>query len=919
MPDTPDRPIRHHRTAGVDPLDRALDAAIAGRATALPGDALDPEMAATIDTLWTMHARSTPPGPDAAFVARLREDLMHASPLPLPVPAQPHRRDTNARPSRSRLPFAAWATSGVGAFSTILTIGVAIALIVASVGWWDRAGTPPAPTPSEVAFAAATPSAPLDGTPLASTPAAALDVPPVSTAGGPGRSWRLSDTDPRTDGLPRQIAADANLAVMSALVVGDSIVVSGTDTTSQYGMGSIRRIDLRTGATIWRVPAKPRGDLAAQGDLLYTFTVDSKRVSRLKLRVSAFSLSTGEEVWTGPELDVGSDTLAGYGPVLLDGMLYATDPAGNTIALDAATGATAWQYPASTVTLPVTANADSSMLAVQGDTEPWVFVTTLEGRIVRLSGITGEVRATTDAHADAQSLKLLAADSRYLFVSYVPAKGGDGAGIGRLTAATLKSPGALDGFAFTANPIPEPGGSLLASTATMIDGDYVITLGRIMPSDDQRQRLGDEASLDIGPLPHIDTMSLAGDTVMGLTGDGGLVFVNVETREVTLAAVPVAAPRTTLPLRPLLWGDVPVIVASDGTIWALDGAKASDASSETGPVIAFDDTGFVASAFDATAGGNGIAALTLRNDGTEPRIITIPSLGIDAHIPAHTSITIERTIPPYGAFAAFARTDRGIDPTPGFFAVVSITGAPAPASARWARGTEGVYTDGVSVQVAPDTAVLAVPGDATSTISAFSDAGTLMPLSVGEPPSNGTARVTDANGTEWTLVLVGADMIGWVPSSSLSPRDSDQTLLPPATPDASSPAEGNLNANAENLRITIDLDGAIAGDPGAIQQLDEELQRVFAPYGEAGTCTIGFVLISTRSPDVATGIAGSDAVASRIIRVLPSLLPTAPDGDPTLVSESIALSDTQPEGEVQLQVFFNTGCTPVTPEASPAS
>ncbi|MGC4105121.1 MAG: hypothetical protein QM753_02045 [Thermomicrobiales bacterium] len=76
-------------------------------------------------------------------------------------------------------------------------------------------------------------------TPAVATPNAALDVPPISTAGGPGRSWTLSDTNPRTGGFPRQITADANFAVISALVVDDSIVVSGNDTASQYGMGEI--------------------------------------------------------------------------------------------------------------------------------------------------------------------------------------------------------------------------------------------------------------------------------------------------------------------------------------------------------------------------------------------------------------------------------------------------------------------------------------------------------------------------------------------------------------------------------------------------------------------------------------------------------------------------------------------------------
>ncbi|HWK79159.1 MAG TPA: hypothetical protein VNP95_00255, partial [Thermomicrobiales bacterium] len=80
----------------------------------------------------------------------------------------------------------------------------------------------------------------------------------------------------------------------------------------------------------------------------------------------------------------------------------------------------------------------------------------------------------------------------------------------------------------------------------------------------------------------------------------------------------------------------------------------------------------------------------------------------------------------------------------------------------------------------------------------------------------------------------------------------------------------------------------------------------------------GFVLISTRSPDITTGVEASDAVANRIEQTLPALLPEDASGKKQLVSESIALPGTKPEGEVELQVFVNAGCIPVTPEASPA-
>lgn len=963
MPDTPDRPTRHHRTTGVDLLDRALDAA-AGRATAAPGDSLDPEMAATIDTLWTTHARSTPPGPDAAFVARLREDLMHASPLPLPVPAQPHRRDTNARPSRSRLPFAAWATSGVGAFPTILTIGVAIALIVASVGWWDRAGTPPAPTPSEVAFAAATPPpsstialsmsdtgfspAVLDvpagtpatvtlaitnagsriyrfripalgvsadipagetravevtlspgvfaffaadstaigdglhgqltvpvgigepmrqglettnpdatlwsnatvtmkarptsdgrplgtypagmgfhpvsisggtfgdseatvtwmrwtlvslpgtneigwietghltatkptyalSTPIIATPAAAIDVPPVSTAGGPGRSWRLSDTDPRTDGLPRQIAADANVAVTSALVVGDSIVVSGTNTTSQYGMGEIRRIDLRTGETLWRAPAKPWGMLAAGGNLVYSFTLDAKKVATPRPRVSAFSLSTGEEVWTGNELGGLSDAPFNYGPILMDGMLFATDAYGNTIALDPMSGATQWQYPETITTDSVTDAPSSSMIGADGA----IIVAMADHRLVRLDAATGVVETESTLDPASIQTNLLHTSGGFIIAQITTSVDGSVQTVVRLIEAK-----ALTAIAANA-PITRPSSSTIAEPAGPMLAIVQTSSGAIL----ERFFATESASglpaltVDADTRPSFSLISMAGDTVMQLGGDGELTFIDTASGESHRADIPVAVPNSTTELPPLLWGDAPVIVAGDGTIWALDGPAEPETTGQTPGVLTFSDDGFDQVSYSVRANAEGFVSVTLVNRGGEPHTILIPALGVDATIPSGAQLTMTRAASP-GVVAVLALAGTATRPDVEFTTALAmdISGTAVPSVER--PVTVGVSKIDAAYETLDGTEVYVRPDPASQRMEWIEPGQRIWPLGP-EGLAATPIVVIGSDGQEWTLITRGT--IGWVPSSSLSPLDSDQTLLPPATPDASSPMEG---------------------------------------------------------------------------------------------------------------------------------
>lgn len=122
-----------------------------------------------------------------------------------------------------------------------------------------------------------------------------------------------------------------------------------------------------------------------------------------------------------------------------------------------------------------------------------------------------------------------------------------------------------------------------------------------------------------------------------------------------------------------------------------------------------------------------------------------------------------------------------------------------------------------------------------------------------------------------------------------------------------------LDPNAIPETLQVDLSGVLSGEGKALENARDELHRVLDPYANSGTCRIGFVLISSRAPELGQGVQLSNAIAEIIPQEFPDLLPLSGDGStPTLASESIALPGTTPSGEVQLLLFMSTGCQPVS-------
>ena len=138
------------------------------------------------------------------------------------------------------------------------------------------------------------------------------------------------------------------------------------------------------------------------------------------------------------------------------------------------------------------------------------------------------------------------------------------------------------------------------------------------------------------------------------------------------------------------------------------------------------------------------------------------------------------------------------------------------------------------------------------------------------------------------------------------------TVGPTASPAATPEDQRNsLNPDAVTESIQVDLDGVPSGDEAALADPRDTLHTILDPYGQGQSCHIGFVNIASRAPDIQQGVEISARIGQMIEAEFPQLLPEPPTGgQPQLASESIALPDTSPTGEVQLQLFLDSGCEP---------
>lgn len=151
---------------------------------------------------------------------------------------------------------------------------------------------------------------------------------------------------------------------------------------------------------------------------------------------------------------------------------------------------------------------------------------------------------------------------------------------------------------------------------------------------------------------------------------------------------------------------------------------------------------------------------------------------------------------------------------------------------------------------------------------------------------------------------------GQVADAQATAAAADQAVADAQSTAAAAQSEAQssgLNPNFVPVIIQVDLSGVLQGDQGAIDDAHAELDRVLEPYESSENCVIGFANITSRSSQLGEGVQLSDAIGAMIVDQHPELLPES-EGDPTLVSVSIARPGTQPVGEVELQLFLNNGC-----------
>lgn len=121
--------------------------------------------------------------------------------------------------------------------------------------------------------------------------------------------------------------------------------------------------------------------------------------------------------------------------------------------------------------------------------------------------------------------------------------------------------------------------------------------------------------------------------------------------------------------------------------------------------------------------------------------------------------------------------------------------------------------------------------------------------------------------------------------------------------------QNSLNPAPVTATIRVDLSGVNNGEEGAEDDARDELQGVFDKYIQGDTCRLGFVLITSNSPDLSSGVQLSKNIGRIIETQFPDVLPEPTEGDdPTLAGDYVANPGASPSGEVELTMLLSTGC-----------
>ncbi|HYH12570.1 MAG TPA: hypothetical protein VD789_09480 [Thermomicrobiales bacterium] len=204
------------------------------------------------------------------------------------------------------------------------------------------------------------------------------------------------------------------------------------------------------------------------------------------------------------------------------------------------------------------------------------------------------------------------------------------------------------------------------------------------------------------------------------------------------------------------------------------------------------------------------------------------------------------------------------------------------------------------------TAAQATEVAAAATEQASSGANTIATIEALEASnaSNADALATSeaelANLQESSASSESALATAEAEQAALAARQSELEATATAFVEAAPP--GSMNPNSVEEVIQVDLSGLLSGDDNAVEDAEQIISETFAPYVQE-ECQAGFVLTSSRAPELGQGVQLSDEINEMLVNTVPEVFSAD-----TTAFESVAYPGTQPTGEVFLNIFFYAGC-----------
>jgi hypothetical protein len=116
-------------------------------------------------------------------------------------------------------------------------------------------------------------------------------------------------------------------------------------------------------------------------------------------------------------------------------------------------------------------------------------------------------------------------------------------------------------------------------------------------------------------------------------------------------------------------------------------------------------------------------------------------------------------------------------------------------------------------------------------------------------------------------------------------------------------ANSVLDPSRQSITIQTDLNGILGGDEEALEKARADLSTQLSRYPIG--CRAGFLLISGNAPDIGQGIELAERTEALLRESWPDMFTEATG------AEQFAQPNVQPFGEVNIDIFFYSGCEPI--------